>query len=148
MVAGLERENQALRQQLLSRLTPSNEDAVGASVGASLTGLTEEVKALSAMLRTSRHPTGVGASGAAHVQSAHNPPPEPSKNQTLLVGDSLLRDVDESRLVNTVVICKPGGKIKDAREAISSIDRDFKRVVCCVGTVQMLLSPLTPSQQT
>jgi hypothetical protein len=67
MVAGLEKENQALRQQLLSQPPPSNDGAIGAS----LLGLTEDVKAMSAMLQTCEHPTSVGAKGAVHAQLAN-----------------------------------------------------------------------------
>ena len=43
----------------------------------------------------------------------HNPTPEKSeKANALLIGDSMIRDVDESKLVNTSVKCLPGATVK------------------------------------
>jgi len=57
-----------------------------------------------------------------------------ARDQTLLVGDSLLRNVDQQRLVKTVVVSKSGGRMKDATNAIRSSSGSFSRIVCCTGT--------------
>ena len=66
MVSSLQQDNQELCKHLLLQTASSNDDA-------SLKGLTEEVKAMRAMLQTCEHPTIVGAMGAAHAQLANDP---------------------------------------------------------------------------
>ena len=54
---------------------------------------------------------------------------------TVLVGSSLVRDIDENKLYNTKVVCIPGGKINDIKDKISSMPTQPKleRIVLVVG---------------
>ena len=59
----------------------------------------------------------------------------PRPQGTLLVGSSLVRDIDENKLSSTKVMCIPGGKINDIKARISSMPTQPKleRVVLVVG---------------
>ena len=59
---------------------------------------------------------------------------EHSSDSTLLAGDSLLRSIDEKKLLNTKVVSISGGNIKDVKEAVSKVDGPFDRVLCLAGT--------------
>ena len=58
-----------------------------------------------------------------------------SKNEkTLVIGSSIVRDISESHLEKTDVVCLPGGRIKDVTEAVSQKPADlYDRVVLVVG---------------
>ena len=59
----------------------------------------------------------------------------PRPQGTLLIGSSLVRDIDENKLSSTKVMCIPGGKINDIKARISSMPTQPKleRVVLLVG---------------
>lgn len=63
-----------------------------------------------------------------HKMDEKNPLP------SLLLGDSLLRDVDQSKLKNTKVISKSGGKLSDLLKELENTDSSFARIVVCGGT--------------
>ena len=52
---------------------------------------------------------------------------------TLLVGSSIIKDIQEENLIKTNVICKRGGKIKDVTEVITGINGRFDEVTILVG---------------
>jgi hypothetical protein len=52
----------------------------------------------------------------------------------LLIGDSLLRSIDESKLVNTVVRSMPGADAADVMHKMNEIDDIFMDVTICVGS--------------
>ena len=57
--------------------------------------------------------------------------------KTLLIGDSLLQDVDENKLLNTKVSAVPGAKIKDIAQKLQNVvesDASYSNVVLCMGT--------------
>ena len=58
-----------------------------------------------------------------------------SNDHTVVFGSSIIKDISESRLVNTDVICKPGGKINDISDVVSkcSTDKTYDRAVLVVG---------------
>lgn len=60
----------------------------------------------------------------------------PPKKETLLIGDSIIRDVDESKLLNTKVKCLRGATVKDVHEEMLKEKREqpHKKVVVVVGT--------------
>ena len=54
--------------------------------------------------------------------------------KTLVVGSSIIRDMSESQLVNTDIVCIPGGSISDVTEVISEKPANkYGRVVLVVG---------------
>ena len=55
-------------------------------------------------------------------------------HQSLLIGDSLIRNVDEQKLVNTQVTSLPGAKVTDVLKHLRDNDADFNNILCCVGT--------------
>lgn len=60
----------------------------------------------------------------------------PPKKETLLIGDSIIRDVDESKLLDTRVKCLRGATVKDVHEEMLKEKREkpHKKVVVVVGT--------------
>ena len=53
--------------------------------------------------------------------------------ETLLLGDSLIRDVDQKKLTKTKVVSIPGGKIKDAVDKLQTNQR-YRSIVLSIGT--------------
>ena len=59
-----------------------------------------------------------------------------STNQTktsLVIGSSMVRDIDADKLLDTEVICLPGGHIKDVHDYLRKSHRTFKDVTILVG---------------
>jgi len=52
---------------------------------------------------------------------------------TLLLGDSLIRDVDPHKLSKTKVISISGGKVTDASDKLLNL-QNFRSIVLCIGT--------------
>ena len=61
-------------------------------------------------------------------------PGEFSQRPTLLIGDSLIRDIDQTKLEKTVVKSKSGAKIKDIAGKLSQDNNKCKKIIVCVGT--------------
>ena len=57
-----------------------------------------------------------------------------TQKPTLLIGDSLIRDVDTHKLVTTSVQSISGAKIKDISKKISRDENRYKNIVICAGT--------------
>ena len=53
-------------------------------------------------------------------------------SETLLIGSSLIRDIDESKQLNTKCICIPGGRIADAVTKLPTTNK-MQRIVLVVG---------------
>ncbi len=53
---------------------------------------------------------------------------------TLLIGDSLLRDIDQQRLHNTKVVSIGGAKAHDALDKIMHTDEKYAKAIICIGT--------------
>ena len=53
--------------------------------------------------------------------------------KTLLLGSSLIRDIDSTKLVNTDVTCIRGGKIKDFVAKVEACDNEYDRTVLVLG---------------
>ena len=63
-------------------------------------------------------------------------PQLPSTNHTktsLVIGSSMVRDIDADKLLDTEVICLPGGHIKDVHDYLHQSHRTFKDVTILVG---------------
>jgi uncharacterized membrane protein len=68
---------------------------------------------------------------AAQIENSH---PSPNDNDdTLVIGDSLLRNLDQSKLLATKVASVSGAKIDDITQELGR-EKSYGRVVCCVGT--------------
>ena len=53
---------------------------------------------------------------------------------TLVVGSSIIRDIAESNIENTDLICISGGRVRDAIDAVSKTPSDkYDRAVLCIG---------------
>ena len=52
----------------------------------------------------------------------------------LLLGDSLIKDVDESKLLKTDVVCLPGAKLKDVLRGLNRKEGPFEHIYICAGT--------------
>ena len=53
---------------------------------------------------------------------------------TLLIGDSLIRNVDENKLDNTIVRSMSGATIGDAHDELSTDDKRYKKMFVRTGT--------------
>ena len=53
---------------------------------------------------------------------------------TLLIGDSLIRNVDENKLDNTIVRSMSGATIGDVHDELSIDDKLYKKIFVCAGT--------------
>lgn len=62
------------------------------------------------------------------------PQPKPARTGSLLLGDSILRDVDANRLPGTSVVYRGGACINDARQQLMKDGRQYDTVVLHVGT--------------
>ena len=56
------------------------------------------------------------------------------KKKTLLIGDSLLRDIDEKKLKSTEVEVISGGRLTDVLKRLQRRDGQYGRVIVCAGT--------------
>ncbi|XP_071963312.1 uncharacterized protein [Antedon mediterranea] len=68
--------------------------------------------------------------------SNESPSNENTANKTLLIGDSIIRDIKERGLNNTKVECIRRGKIKDVKQSLAdnTISKSFKSIILHVGT--------------
>ena len=55
------------------------------------------------------------------------------KQQDLLIGSSIIRDIDQTKLLNTEVICVKGGTITSVKEHLESTHEDYERITIAVG---------------
>lgn len=53
--------------------------------------------------------------------------------RSLLVGSSIIRDIDESKLEDTKVICKSGGCIKDVEDVVKNLTHEYEEITLVVG---------------
>ena len=77
-------------------------------------------------------------------------PVQPQNSNTLLIGSSIIRDVDENKLLNTKCICIPGGNVSDVKEAIAKFPttNKMRRIALvsgndCEGGKNSSLTPTT-----
>ena len=78
-------------------------------------------------------------------------PAKPQNSKTLLIGNSIIRDVDENKLLNTKCICIPRGNVSDVKEAVTkfSTANKMRRIVLvvsgndCEGGKNSSLTPTT-----
>ena len=56
-----------------------------------------------------------------------------SKPRDLVIGSSMLRNLDREKLVNTDVISISGGRIRDVRKKLSDVDSSYGRISLVVG---------------
>ncbi|CAH1794957.1 unnamed protein product, partial [Owenia fusiformis] len=54
--------------------------------------------------------------------------------KSLLIGSSIVRDIDEAKLNNTEVICIRGGKISDIHKKLLTMKREFDHIYLQVGS--------------
>ena len=54
--------------------------------------------------------------------------------KSLLIGDSIIRDVDESKLKQTQVTSLPKAKVTDVLKCLQDDEKSYKMITCCVGT--------------
>ena len=67
-------------------------------------------------------------------QLQHDSDERNSHKQTLLIGDSLIRDFDESKLKDTHITCVPGAKVSDVLHHLRTSEETFDTITVCVGT--------------
>ena len=83
-------------------------------------------------------------------------PVQPQNPNTLLIGSSIIRDVDENKLLNTKCICIPGGYVSDVKEAVAKFPttNKMRRIVlpskhaCTVSVMKRYRLPVLTSTVT
>ena len=85
-------------------------------------------------------------SGAAPVvpeegSSAPTPAPAPSPRRHLLIGDSMLRDINAMALENATVFALAGAKVSDISQKLSEITQSFTDITICVGGNNLSSNP-------
>ena len=58
-----------------------------------------------------------------------------NKKQTVVIGSSIVKHMDEKKMSNTTVMCKPGAKVKDIEDKVKSLPNmhKFDRLVLVAG---------------
>jgi ribA/ribD-fused uncharacterized protein len=69
--------------------------------------------------------------------AAAAPPPPPPEPKTLLIGTSLLRNVNSEKLVNCDIVAKGGAKVDDLSRTLSAMDpsKKYKEVILVAGSI-------------
>ncbi|CAH1782825.1 unnamed protein product [Owenia fusiformis] len=80
-----------------------------------------------------------------HKSSLH----ENEHNKTLVIGSSIIRDFDESKMNNTDTVCISGGKITDVNEHLSKLGQannknQYKRIVIQIASNDCAKKDSTP----
>jgi lysophospholipase L1-like esterase len=77
----------------------------------------------------------------AHLRTQIEKLQTPSRNissctssRNVVIGDSLIRDIDEDKLVSTKVVALSGGKVQDAIRELEDCTEPFHDVYLCIGT--------------
>ena len=67
------------------------------------------------------------------------------ERRDVLIGSSLIRDVDERKLFNTAVTCKPGGKIADVTRQVATLtDKSLNGITLVTGGNDCATKPEKP----
>ena len=69
---------------------------------------------------------------------------EPKDKNDLLIGSSLIRDVDKNKLNNTEVVCKPGGTIATISKELDRA-KDYDQITLVIGGNDCDRQPPTPA---
>ena len=62
----------------------------------------------------------------------------------LIIGSSIIRDIDQGKLQDTDVICIPGGTIDTVKQRISSLDHKYEHITLVVGGNDCDVKPAVP----
>ena len=57
-----------------------------------------------------------------------------SSKETLLLGDPLVKNIDQSKLQNPKVVSLPGARLNKALDYLVNAEESYKSIVCCMGT--------------
>ena len=55
------------------------------------------------------------------------------KSHDLVLGSSVVRDLDQSKLINTDVVSISGGRIRDAHEHLKKCNDTYNRITLVIG---------------
>ena len=70
---------------------------------------------------------------------------QPNQPSSLLIGSSLIRDVNSATLVDTEVVCLPGGKLAGIEKKISELSSGYDTITVVAGGNDCDTSPSTPA---
>ena len=70
---------------------------------------------------------------------------QPNQPSSLLIGSSLIRDVDSDLLVDTEVVCLPGGKLTGIEKKISEMSSGYDSITVVAGGNDCDTSQSTPA---
>ena len=68
------------------------------------------------------------------AQQSKNKWNEFTRKSALLIGDFTIKDIDETKLVDTEVLCIAEGRINDVTDALKSKVGPYRQVLLCVGS--------------
>ena len=66
-------------------------------------------------------------------KSFHHNVPQKSSDRHLLIGSSMIRDIDQGKLKDTDSICRDGGTIRTVKDRIATIDKQYEHITIVVG---------------
>ena len=70
---------------------------------------------------------------------------QPNQPSSLLIGSSLIRDVDSDLLVDTEIVCLPGGKLAGIEKKINEMSSGYDSIALVAGGNDCDTSPSTPA---
>ena len=70
---------------------------------------------------------------------------QPNQPSSLLIGSSLIRDVNSATLVDPEVVCLPGGKLAGIEQNISELSSGYDTITVVAGGNDCDTSPSTPA---
>lgn len=101
-------------------------------------GLQDEIQALRLQLaELQANITAAGLPPGARPKNAGSHRDTKKEECTLVIGDSLIRDLDQDKMVQTEVVSLSGGRISTVIDELKQKQRDskkYKRVICSIGT--------------
>ena len=54
--------------------------------------------------------------------------------KSLLIGDAVIKDIDQSKLVNTQIECVPSATVAELTDCMNDLDGQFDRIILCIGS--------------
>ncbi|ELT98964.1 hypothetical protein CAPTEDRAFT_186385 [Capitella teleta] len=116
---------EAVNERLLHLLKPMLTECTSelcAEIQAMKMQLTEMKNTVEEIMRTPTQRTQVSIAPAQCCERA------------LVIGDSLIRDFDDTKMTETKVVSITGGTMGDIAEELNNNEDQYKQVICCVGT--------------
>ena len=54
--------------------------------------------------------------------------------KSLLLGDSVIKDIDQSKLINTQIECVPSATVAELTDCMNDLDGQYDKITICIGS--------------